>query len=228
MRITLDGDGFDLTHGLVLARLQDQVPEAIHDYWVEVDGTRWPVKQVISLATGVRERRRFQSQSARRWLVNLGFAIGSGQQVTARTARSVRPGPGADKPARRAELPQRDLVLVGCVKTKQGSGAPAKDLYTSDYFHKMRTYAETTGCRGSSCPLSTVWSAQTRGLNRTNGICRTPRPTIVALGDSRSLRSWRRRWVPSSASASASLSMSMLARSMWNPWRTLSDSTALR
>lgn len=38
-----------------------------------------------------------------------------------------------------------DAVLVGCVKGKRAGGASAKDLYTSDYFAKMRGYAERTG-----------------------------------------------------------------------------------
>ncbi|WP_460703673.1 GIY-YIG nuclease family protein [Myceligenerans halotolerans] len=37
---------------------------------------RWPVKEVISIATGV-ARTRFNSQAARRWLPQLGFTIGS-------------------------------------------------------------------------------------------------------------------------------------------------------
>lgn len=123
MRLLLDGDLFELTPELVRARLQGHAPETIRDYWVEIDGSRWPVKQVISLATGVRERRRFQSQSARRWLGNLGFPIGSGQQVIPRSARSGRPSPGADQPTSSTEPPQRDLVLVGCVKSKRDSGA---------------------------------------------------------------------------------------------------------
>lgn len=145
MRITLDGDPFELTPELVRARLRGHAPETIRDYWVEIDGTRWPVKQVISLATGVRERRRFQSQSSRRWLGNLGFSLGTGREVIVHTARSVGPSLGAVEPTNSAEPPHRDLVLVGCVKSKRDFGAPAKDLYTSDYFVKMRTYAEATG-----------------------------------------------------------------------------------
>lgn len=34
---------------------------------------------------------------------------------------------------------------MGCVKSKRSHGAPAKDLYISDYFAKMRGYAEATG-----------------------------------------------------------------------------------
>ncbi|MCF2434336.1 hypothetical protein LV779_02895 [Streptomyces thinghirensis] len=57
------------------------MPEEIREYWVEVDGVHWPVKQVISLATGAK-RSRFQSQPSRRWLQNLGFLIGAGSLAT--------------------------------------------------------------------------------------------------------------------------------------------------
>jgi hypothetical protein len=36
----------------------------------------------------------------------------------------------------------REIGLVSCVKTKQDEPAPPKNLYTSDYFDKMRSYAE--------------------------------------------------------------------------------------
>jgi len=35
-----------------------------------------------------------------------------------------------------------EIGLVSCVKTKQEEPAPPKNLYTSDYFKKMRSYAE--------------------------------------------------------------------------------------
>lgn len=38
-----------------------------------------------------------------------------------------------------------DAVLVGCGKSRRAGGAPARDLYTSAYFAKMRGYAEGTG-----------------------------------------------------------------------------------
>lgn len=68
------------------------MPEDIREYWVEVDGVRWPVKQVIALATGAK-RGRFQSQDSRRWLGNLGFAIGSGAGpgTTPRPGRTSAP-----------------------------------------------------------------------------------------------------------------------------------------
>jgi hypothetical protein len=34
------------------------------------------------------------------------------------------------------------IGLVSCVKTKRDEPATPKDLYTSDYFEKMRAYAE--------------------------------------------------------------------------------------
>ncbi len=144
----LDGESFELTPGLVLARLMGHMPEGIRDYWVEIDGTRWPVKQVISLATGVTDRQRFQSQSARRWLAKLGFALGRGNAALAAavitpimTSHSViEPALASEEPVRRA-----DVVLVGCVKRKLNHGAPAKELYVSDYFVKMRRYAERAG-----------------------------------------------------------------------------------
>ena len=146
MRFTLDGDTFDLTPEQVRTRLQRQLPEGIRDYWVEIDGTRWPVKQVISLATGVTDRQRFQSQSSRRWLARLGFTVGrgGGGAATASTP-TVDSNPAAAPalaPISGEPRPRADVVLVGCVKRKQDHGAPAKELYASDYFLKMRSYAE--------------------------------------------------------------------------------------
>lgn len=148
MRITLDGESFELTPELVRSRLEGHAPEEIRSYWVDMDGIRWPVKQVISLATGVSDRQRFQSQSSRRWLQNLGFTIGGGS-TRATSAPSPRRVPSTTKQptalATRGPGRPADVVLVGCVKTKLDHRAPAKDLYVSDYFAKMRTYAEASG-----------------------------------------------------------------------------------
>ena len=37
------------------------------------------------------------------------------------------------------------LYLVSCVSRKLPASAPARDLYTSDWFHKARSYVESTG-----------------------------------------------------------------------------------
>ncbi|GAB3168155.1 hypothetical protein GCM10027059_30390 [Myceligenerans halotolerans] len=77
MRLSLDGELFEWTPDLVRRGLAGHVPEDIRQYWVEIDGVRWPVKQVVAAATGA-ERTDFQSQEARRWLRKIGFEIGGG------------------------------------------------------------------------------------------------------------------------------------------------------
>src|SRR4051794_20317968 len=99
MRFTLDGESFDLTPDIVRHRLQGHLPEDIRAYSVNVDGTPWPVKQVIAVATGA-SRTRFQSQAARGWLLRLGFPVSpsgsaprggaSGSQVRGVTFNSDR------------------------------------------------------------------------------------------------------------------------------------------
>ena len=41
--------------------------------------------------------------------------------------------------------PAVGLYLVACVKKKRSTAAPAKDLYTSNWFRKARAYVEGTG-----------------------------------------------------------------------------------
>lgn len=77
MHFKLADQSFDLTADEVRTLLRGRLPEDIRDYWVEINGLRWPVKQVIGLATGI-ERRRFQSQNSRRLLNKLGFTVGMG------------------------------------------------------------------------------------------------------------------------------------------------------
>jgi hypothetical protein len=144
MRFTLDGEVFELDADEVRSRIGNHVPEPIREYWVEIDEVRWPVKQVISLATGVRDRQRFQSQASRRWLGRLGFTVGTGSTVTTPTPQSTPAAKPLAFVSRRPQLTP-GVVLVGCVKSKLDHGAPAKELYVSDYFRKMRAYAEGTG-----------------------------------------------------------------------------------
>lgn len=81
MRFVLDGESFELTPDIVRDRLRGHAPESIGEYSVEIDGIHWPVKQVISLATGVSDRQRFQSQASQRWLRNLGFPLSGRDRV---------------------------------------------------------------------------------------------------------------------------------------------------
>jgi hypothetical protein len=94
MHFTLDGESFELTPELVRRRLEGHVPEDVREYWVDIEGVLWPVKQVISISTGVTNRRRFQSQDSRRWLQNLGFPIGQGgSRVSGTSAPRSTPAP---------------------------------------------------------------------------------------------------------------------------------------
>ncbi len=140
---TLARQQFELSADDVRTRLAQRRPDPIDQYWVEIDDIRWPVKQVMALATGL-AKSDFQSQNSRRLLAKLGFTIGKGNaplSPQAGTSSTTRP---ASRPAARSAS-SADVVLVGCVKSKRSHGAPAEDLYTSDYFAKMRAYAEHTG-----------------------------------------------------------------------------------
>lgn len=61
--------------------------------------------------------------------VRIGTAAAGAKTVS---ARAERPG----------DSPAADVILVGCVKTKLTSAAPAQDLYVSPLFRKGRGYAE--------------------------------------------------------------------------------------
>jgi hypothetical protein len=107
MRFTLDGESFDLTPELGRARLDGQSPEDIREYWVEIDGVCWPVKQVIALSAGAK-RTRIQSQDSHRWLHNLAFPIGTGSAQIAH-----KPGPTRSPALRRTFDPS----TLGAIET---------------------------------------------------------------------------------------------------------------
>lgn len=48
--------------------------DARHKYYVELDGNRYPIKQLLSLATGLRNKQ-FTAQYADRILTKLGFTV---------------------------------------------------------------------------------------------------------------------------------------------------------
>lgn len=80
----LVADKITFTHGgKVYALTKEQVvqsvvgvsPEAIRTHWVDVNGTRYPVKQVFGRATKL-DRLDFATNQARNHLRRLGFAVG--------------------------------------------------------------------------------------------------------------------------------------------------------
>lgn len=110
LRFRLDHKDFELTQDLVRQRASAHRPESISEYWVEIDGTRWPVKQVMALATGL-ERRRFQSQNSRRLLAKLGFAVGMGATALA-PVFAATPQPRNRAPFDPSALPELETLQV--------------------------------------------------------------------------------------------------------------------
>ena len=95
MRFTLNGQPFELTAADVQDRLRNVSPEPVHEYGVQIDLVRYPVKQAFEAATGV-PRRRFTTQVARRQLTALNFEIVAGRRSAAvcpegNAARRVEP-----------------------------------------------------------------------------------------------------------------------------------------
>ncbi|MCM6763230.1 hypothetical protein NB037_12460 [Rathayibacter sp. ZW T2_19] len=74
MQFTIDGDPYELTRESVEAALGAVEPAAVTKYSIEALGRRWPVKQVLAVATGLITKP-FDSAQARRILAQLGFEI---------------------------------------------------------------------------------------------------------------------------------------------------------
>lgn len=130
MRFTLGGDTYDLTPALVRERLTGHSPEEIRQYWVDIDGVHWPVKQVIALAAGV-ARGRFQSQDARRWLRNVGFSGGSGSVAVTQPERRVDTGmPVPQRPLDGTEWEDVGVVDVHVTFSWLRAGSVTLDLET--------------------------------------------------------------------------------------------------
>lgn len=71
--IQIQGKEYQITDDDVLRAVRSNAPDPIVGYYVEVDGKRFPPKQLIRLTTGTRDR--FNSANARSALTRLGFMI---------------------------------------------------------------------------------------------------------------------------------------------------------
>ena len=126
-------------------------------YQLMVDGRSYDSKAILGAAHGYAAGSPLSSRDfsggtgytgAASVLQRLGFEV-------AKTADSAVGRRQAEASATTASEPERaplpagygasDVVLIGCVKTKQSTAAPARDLYTSALFTKRRRYAEATG-----------------------------------------------------------------------------------
>lgn len=79
------GERYSLTRGQVEARMRGVAPDTIYQHAVEVNGVRYPVKQVFRVATGARS---VNTDRARNILGRLGF---SDRATTATTASRQAP-----------------------------------------------------------------------------------------------------------------------------------------
>ncbi|MGN6252542.1 MAG: hypothetical protein ACTHNS_12085 [Marmoricola sp.] len=121
---TLARRSFDLTADDVRRRLQQHYPEAVDQYWVDIDGVRWPVKQVMALATGL-ARTSFQSQNSRRLLAKLGFAVGTGSKAVQPGTR--RPAASRSGSVKVADLPHLETLTVTVALTWRQAGSIVLD-----------------------------------------------------------------------------------------------------
>ena len=77
MRFIISGQAFDLNQNTVLEAVSSESPEPIdgrHKYYVVLRNRRYPIKQVLSLATGLRKGQ-FTAQYAEHILPKLGFPV---------------------------------------------------------------------------------------------------------------------------------------------------------
>ena len=76
IHFTLDGVSRELSRDHVIEAMHGHEPARVVTYWVDIEGTRWPVKQAFAVALDV-EPSQFNSAEARRHFRALGFAVGT-------------------------------------------------------------------------------------------------------------------------------------------------------
>lgn len=89
MRFEVGGASIDLDASDVLSRVAGQSPESIQTHWVEVQGRKWPPKQLLELVASL-PRDRFISHGAIRIFRRLGFRTSELPDAAAISAGSPR------------------------------------------------------------------------------------------------------------------------------------------
>lgn len=125
MEFTLAGEQFDVTHELGRGCMAGAVPDAIDQYWVEIDRTRWSVKQVMALATGL-SRGKFRSLNSRRLLAKLGFLVDVGASAIEGIVRPVT-APRAARTVDVSRLPELETVSATVSLTWRAAGQVVLD-----------------------------------------------------------------------------------------------------
>ena len=77
MKFTIGGKVYDITKKDIVNSVRNVEPEPFigrRKYYVEIDGKRYPIKQVLALVTGL-PRIAFTAMDAYRVLTKLGFEV---------------------------------------------------------------------------------------------------------------------------------------------------------
>lgn len=128
MQVTINASTYELTKEGIEVVLASRTPEPVTTYWVNVADRRFPVKQVLSAATGLTNRD-FDSGRAQSVLRRLGFDVqSSAPGARGRVPGSTRTFAGvewglATSPDGYEEAPSGKLHLPGCA---HGVGTPVR------------------------------------------------------------------------------------------------------
>lgn len=74
MRFTVKGREFDISREQILTVVKGKQPKTITKYYIEIEGIRYPIKQVIEWVTGLHPIE-FTSMYANDILSKLGFEV---------------------------------------------------------------------------------------------------------------------------------------------------------
>ena len=74
MKFTIRGKFYELKREEILKKLKGVTPELVREYYIELDNTQYPIKQVLTIVTGLPPIA-FTSKYAYDILVRLGFEI---------------------------------------------------------------------------------------------------------------------------------------------------------
>ncbi|MGY1709091.1 DUF6884 domain-containing protein [Geodermatophilus sp. SYSU D00758] len=138
MDFVLNGTRYALDAETVRAAVRGRTPDEVREHWVDVDGVRWPPKQVFALATGL-HRGEFTSHTALRQLHRLRFPTSDWSPAGRGATAPVEPAPGP------ASVSSTRVVLVGCSSSKASAARPAAELFTGAAFMKARDLARSSG-----------------------------------------------------------------------------------
>lgn len=121
MRFIINGLGYEINRDAIERATRGVLPDHFdgrHKYYVEVHKTKYPIKQVLHLATGL-DNSDFTAQYAHRILRRLGFVVHSLQVMSSpepkrRTTAKSTAVEGAMKLAISLEQDEDGLIVASC------------------------------------------------------------------------------------------------------------------